>query len=81
MDQQKFTVEQFAKTCGVSANDATAFIECLRIWVAKGHSIEAAIAKHMATMSTLVAGTHEIGEGVRREFAAGLYDELRAEVV
>ena len=81
MKAERMTIDGLAALCGVSPADAAGFVECLSIWVAKGYTIDAAIEKHMATMRAMVSGVFEVGEDVRREFAAGLYDEFRAKEV
>ena len=48
------TITDLAKEMNVSENDVVAFVECLKVWIAKGYSIEQAIEKHMAQMVRLV---------------------------
>lgn len=45
-----------AKLLGVSTADATAFVNCLRVWTDKGQTVEQAIATHMATLRGMVNG-------------------------
>lgn len=50
---------ELAQAMGVSEKDATAFVECLRVWVAKGYSVEQAIEKHMQQMRRMVNEAYE----------------------
>lgn len=43
-------VRHLAKRLGVSYEDALSFMKHVAFWMDKGHSFEAAIARHMQTM-------------------------------
>lgn len=55
-----YTIADLARDCEVSEADAAAFVECLRVWTAKGWNIEAAIRRHMAQMTRLAEKSAEL---------------------
>lgn len=69
------TITELAALMNVSEKDCAAFINCLRVWTAKGYSIEQAIDRHMAQMNRFVesACNREL-----RQIAVECYDDLRA---
>ena len=77
MDTTNLTVEQFAELCGVSINDARAWLKCIRLWMVKGYTFEKAVERHMAQMTRMTFWAGRLDEDLRRDFAAGLYDDLR----
>lgn len=46
-------VEALAKHMGVTTADLAGFIECLRVWIAKGYTMEQAVELHMVQMNRL----------------------------
>lgn len=46
-------LQKLAKEMNVTENDLSGFVSCLRVWIAKGYTIEQAIEKHMAQMTRL----------------------------
>src|SRR5687768_9423331 len=47
------SVENLAKEMGVSVNDLSGFVACLRVWMDKGYTMDEAIARHMQQMTRL----------------------------
>lgn len=50
------TNTDLAKLLNVSEADASAFVNCLRVWTDKGQTVEQAITSHMATLRGMVNG-------------------------
>jgi hypothetical protein len=55
---------ELAITMNQKESDVIAFVECLKVWIAKGYSIEGAIARHMSQMERLVNNAHKIDKSV-----------------
>ena len=68
-------VATLAVEMGVTASDLNAFVECLRVWIAKGYTLEQAIERHMAQMNRLAANCHKLP---KQALAEDLYEELAA---
>ena len=69
------TLTTLAAEMNVKASDLAAFVECLRIWLAKGYSLEQAIERHMAQMNRLVNHSLKLP---KQALAESLYEEFRA---
>lgn len=68
-------IEQLAADMGVKASDAQAFVNCLAVWIAKGLTLEQAIAKHMQQMERLASNaTHP----EMKAFVVECHGDLRA---
>lgn len=52
-------IAQLANLLGVTQADAQGFVDCLRVWTDKGHSIESAIEQNLATWHGLMTRTTE----------------------
>jgi hypothetical protein len=48
------TTNELAKLMGQKETDVVAFVECLKVWIAKGYTVEQSISKHMDQMTRLV---------------------------
>lgn len=53
-----------AQQMGVTVGDVLGFADCLRVWLAKGYSLEQAIEKHMGQMVRLVNNAHKFPKSV-----------------
>lgn len=58
------TTNELAKLMGQKESDVQSFVDCLRVWIDKGYTIEAAIEKHMAQMGRFLDHATEIPKGV-----------------
>lgn len=47
------TLKTLSAEMNVTEADLAGFVECLRVWMSKGYSMEEAISKHMAQMTKL----------------------------
>jgi hypothetical protein len=67
-------IADLAKEMGVTEADVVGFVECLRHWISKGYSFEAAIAKHMEVMAGMVNRAVPFAGGeAGRLFAADIF--------
>jgi len=46
--------KELAALMGQKESDVISFVNCLRVWTAKGYTLEQAIEKHMAQMGRFV---------------------------
>lgn len=60
----KKAVEALAQQMGVTVGDVMGFTDCLRVWLAKGYSLEKAIEKHMGQMVRVVNNAHKFPQSV-----------------
>ena len=51
MTSRETKIAELAAEMGVTVGDLTGFAACLSLWVAKGYTLEQAIAKHMDQMN------------------------------
>lgn len=68
-------IEALAKHMGVTTADLAGFIECLRVWIAKGYTMEQAIERHMAQMNRLANNS---AHHALRAIAVEAHSELAA---
>lgn len=53
-------IKELAELMGVTERDASDFVEGLRIWTAKGYSLQEAIARHMDLMGRVLKASTRI---------------------
>jgi hypothetical protein len=53
------TVAELATQLGVSTADAQQFVDCLAVWVAKGYTVEQAIAANLRTLAMLAGNVSD----------------------
>jgi hypothetical protein len=53
-------IAELAALMGQKESDVVAFIDCLRVWMNKGYSLEESIARHMAQMARMIDQGHKI---------------------
>ena len=72
-------MEELAKTMGVSVSDAQGFVDCLRVWIDKGFSLDEAIERHQAQMVRMVNNAVTLADRLSgsKEFVGGLHDSMR----
>lgn len=70
---------ELAKSLGQSETDVAGFLAGLSVWVQKGYSIEAAIAKHMEVMTHLANNACKVSRVLSKDesFVGGVYDALQ----
>lgn len=57
------TTKELAKMMGVTEGDVIGFLAALNVWIQKGYSFEAAIAKNLETMELLASRCLTIPKG------------------
>ena len=72
-------LNELAKMLGQSETDTAGFIAGLSVWVQKGYSIEAAISKHMETMTRLANNAVKFSQTLSKDaaFVNGLHASLQ----
>lgn len=55
-------IQELAALMGQKESDVAAFVEGLRVWIAKGYTIEEAINKHLAQMVRMVDNAVKLSE-------------------
>jgi hypothetical protein len=80
LSNMSYTIQDLAKDCNVTERDAAGFIAALRIWTAKGYTVEQAIEKHMAQMVRFVNHSVQLASdpSIRRAAANAVWDEAHA---
>jgi hypothetical protein len=58
------SIKELAETMGQSDKDVAAFVECLRVWISKGYTIEQAIEKHMQQMTRIASNAASMPRAV-----------------
>lgn len=74
------SITSAASLLNATESDAAAFVECVALWMAKGHDIRAAIAKHMEVMTALANNAVKVAEAIKAndDAMAALYTRLRS---
>ena len=68
-------LQNFAKLTGTTEAQAASYAKCIRYWMSKGMTIEAAVARHQKFLTQLV---EEAKAGKLNEMVADeIYQELR----
>jgi hypothetical protein len=57
-------IQELAQLMGQKESDVKSFVECLKVWIEKGFTIEQAIEKHMSQMTRLAEHSHQISTDV-----------------
>lgn len=69
-------ISEMAAEMGVTRSDLLGWLDCIRLWMAKGYSFEVAINKHMEQMRRLANSAVEIASKCRDEFADAVWNEV-----
>ena len=54
------SLQDLAQMMGQSESDVAAFVECLKIWIDKGFTLEESIEKHMSQMNRLAERSNKL---------------------
>jgi hypothetical protein len=57
------TISELAKMMNQSESDVSAFVECLRVWMNKGMTIEQAVERHMTQMTRFANNACNLPKG------------------
>ena len=73
-------IKELAALMNVSDADCSSFVNCLRVWIGKGYSLEQAIERHMQQMRNLVNAAPDIAKHteVRVAAADAVWDAVHA---
>lgn len=71
-------IKELAELMNVSESDTRAFVDCLRVWTAKGYTLEQAIERHMQQMRRMVAQAVQIADQPREQIAGAVWDAVNS---
>lgn len=78
---ENMNIQELAKEMNVSESDASAFVECLKVWINKGYSLEQAIAKHMQQMQRMVNEAYDAMSNPAKTEKRASFKQAAAEMV
>ena len=72
-------MKELAEMMGVSVSDVQGFVDCLRVWIDKGLTLDEAIERHQAQMVRMVNNAVTLADRLSgsKEFVGGLHDSMR----
>lgn len=58
------TITELSKLMNQPESDVLSFVECLRVWMEKGYSIEESIKRHMAQMTRFAENSLKLPKSI-----------------
>ena len=74
------TIAELAEIIGVTESAVAGYVDSLAAWMAKGYTLEEAIAKNMAAVTRIAERAVPLAYELAHDevFVGALYDDLRA---